>query len=388
MGRRSSGLPVAVTVGNGESGPRAACGTRGLQAVSAAWPPRQSEPVGEKQARFLLRRHAATSFAHIGTVVTRQRLKMPGRLVQPGPYKARTTRATRLLSAGPVTVAIASNAGGRTASLRRCMPRQPLRGLHRRVRSGRGPPSVPADRGPSPAGFLPTPPRPNPGEAYVRFPTPTRSAGIVVRKLDRCLQITAKARFLLGIRRRRRDSSTNRVWPGRGAVRRFLDRRGAVRRNAANASHFPPPCSRASPARCGPSCSGSGRIPACRPCGRRPSGASLRAETGRIAHPKQQIADRVADREPVELIGLQKPALKRGGRLAGQQRQGPQQGLRVAGSAPRRGPIRVRNQERLDGPVPAIPLMPQRPPILQLDKGRDGLGNRRLRNCCRSTLGK
>src|SRR5690606_19463773 len=100
---------------------------------------------------------------------------------------------------------------------------------------------------------------------------------------------------------------------------------------------------------------------------RRPAaGIAAALEALRVAHPGEQVADRVADGQPVEIIGLQPPATQRRNRFLREQRQGPEHGFArplVAGDIEAEGVLG--GEERLDGPVPSIALMPDRSAVLQ-----------------------
>ena len=95
---------------------------------------------------------------------------------------------------------------------------------------------------------------------------------------------------------------------------------------------------------------------------------AARFERRGVAHPGQQIADRIANRQTVEILRLEPAAAQRRDRLRRQQGQGAERG-----SAGRRvtrhvEPERVvGSEERLDGPVAAVALMPDGAAVLQLD---------------------
>ena len=92
-------------------------------------------------------------------------------------------------------------------------------------------------------------------------------------------------------------------------------------------------------------------------------------ERFRVAHPRQRVSDRIADREELEVLSFETLSLKTGDRLLCQQGERPQHGFTGLG-IPCNVEIQaiLRYEERLDGPVAAIALVPDLPAVLQFDQ--------------------
>jgi hypothetical protein len=98
-------------------------------------------------------------------------------------------------------------------------------------------------------------------------------------------------------------------------------------------------------------------------------GIAARAELFRLAHPQQNIANRITDRQPVKILRFQPTPAQAGNWLCCQKGQGP--GKRISG---RRIQSEVQTQalfraeESFNGPVATAALLPNRSPILQLNQ--------------------
>src|SRR5207249_3821565 len=92
-------------------------------------------------------------------------------------------------------------------------------------------------------------------------------------------------------------------------------------------------------------------------------------EALRVAHPPEHVADGIADGEPVEVVGLEPAAAQAVERRLCEQRERAQHRLvraRVPGDVEAE-PV-LRDEERLDGPVAAVALVPDAAAVLQLDE--------------------
>ena len=89
-----------------------------------------------------------------------------------------------------------------------------------------------------------------------------------------------------------------------------------------------------------------------------------------VAHPAEQIANGIADGQPVEIVGFQPAPAKSGERLSGQERQRAQHGVVravVFGDVEPEAVLRC--EKSLNRPIAAVALMPNRAAILELDEG-------------------
>jgi hypothetical protein len=92
-------------------------------------------------------------------------------------------------------------------------------------------------------------------------------------------------------------------------------------------------------------------------------------EASGITHPAQDVADWIRDRQLVKVLGFQAMATQGLNRRFGKERKRPAQRLsRARVLREFQAETFVRQEKRFDGPVAAVPLMPDAPPILELNQ--------------------